>query len=239
MGVFLNNVDGLGGQVLADALPGVAPVGAAVNIAGEVVIAVAVQGEVDRVLVLVAGGYAAYPEAIGEATQALPVDAPVSAAVHQSVITARIKQTEAHRGFLDGRKRPVGHVARPAPAGKVTAEHLEVIAPVEAAVEVIGAHVEDVRLVGADQDGGLPVPAVGPLAEGVLRRDEGAAALPGVEAEVVAELEAYVDGFLITGVHLHLHPVAPEEHLVGVLAVLPPAGVGLVVVGSTPGTVIL
>src|SRR5690606_41389899 len=97
-----------------------------------------------------------------------------------------------------------------------------------------------VRVVGREVDGALPVEAERALAEFVARRDAlgpGAALGVAVEAEVVAELEAGVDEAVRAGVYGHLHPVAAEEALPGVVALAEPVLVGLVGARAHPDAV--
>jgi len=108
-----------------------------------------------------------------------------------------------------------------------------------AAVQEVAAKIKDVGLVRADQDGALPVPAVGAFAEGVLGSDEGPRTILRVQAEVVAVLEADVDGFVVTRVNLYLHTISTKEPFVGVFAALGPALAGFIIVRPTPSAVVL
>src|SRR5690606_31453076 len=132
------------------------------------------------------------------------------------------EQPEAARALVDGGERTVGDVAGPAALGEVVGERLPRRAPVERAVDLVGAEVENVRVVDRKVDGRLPVEAEGALAEFVARRDARGVARVAVETEVVAELEAGVDRPVRARVDGDLHAVAAEEALVGVGALTEP-----------------
>ena len=239
-GVLVDNVDGLGGQVGVEGRPAVAAVAGDVEVGLEIVVAVAVQRGVNDVGVVLAGRYAGDPEVLGKGlVQAGPGLTPVGATVDHAVVATDVDQVTLQGAFADGGQGAVADVSGAAAVGEVLAGKLEVVAPVGGLVELVGAEVEHVGVVGADQDGALPVPAQGALAELVLGREVGGGVRFGIDPVVVAVLKADVGRGVVPRVDLHLHAVAAEEHLVGVLAALAPAGARLVVRRPAPGAVVL
>ena len=140
---------------------------------------------------------------------------------------------------MDAGQGAVGHVAGLAAPGQVRGDFLEVFALVEGAQQLIGAHIEDVGVVGREVDRGLPVPAVGAFAQIGLGGDGFPLLAAGVDAEVVAELEARIDGVIVARVDGDLHAVAAEQAAVRVLAGLVPGGAGLVGARPHPNAVVL
>ena len=140
---------------------------------------------------------------------------------------------------MNGRKGSVGYITFLATVGQVAGYFGEVIPSVQRAVHKIGAHIEDVRIVFRQVDGGLPVPAEGPFSQLMAWGDVFAATVFGIETEVVAKLEARVNGGVVAWVNRYLHTIAAHDRFVAVVATLLPAGRCLIGVFTHPDTIVL
>ena len=106
-------------------------------------------------------------------------------------------------------------------------------------MKMVGTHIKHIRIMRTDQNRRLPIPAVGPFAQGVFRGDVGAGVRFLVNPVVVAVLVTYVGRIVVARVDLHLHPVTAKQALVGVAPFLVPSGTCLVVVWADPGPIVL
>ena len=238
--VFSDDVDGFQGQIRADGGPVLAVVFRDVEVGREVIPAIAVEGGVDAALLVAGGLYAAHPQVFRQAAaDVLPAETAVVAEMQQAIVGAGIEQAELQGRLVDGCQGAEGHVSLLAALSQVFGNFFKVLALVEGSEQFIGAHVEDVRVVGRQVDGDLPVPAVGALAQVWLGGDVFPLVSVGVDAEVVAELVAGVNGFVIARVDGHLHAVAALNGTVGVLAGIVPVGAGLVSAGAHPYAIVL
>src|SRR5690606_19878298 len=131
--------------------------------------------------------------------------------VDEAIVAARIDEPEPERRLVECHQCSAGDVAGPAAGRKVIGYRLEMVALVHGAEQALCAHVQDIRVVHGKMDRGLPIPAVRPLAQLVLRRDEGPLARGFVDPLVVAKLRSRVYRIVVTGVDLYLHAVTAGE----------------------------
>ena len=220
--------------------PGLAIVVAAVGHRAEVIVAVAVERGVHAGFVVGAGANAGHPFVLRQSViNALPGIAAVAAHVQAAVIGACVEEAEFLRTLVEGGDGAEGHISLAATRREVVADGFEGIAPVEAAVHLIAAHVENVLVVRTELHGGLPVPAQGALAELVLGGHVFAVAGFGIQAEIITKLIAGVDGLVVAGIYGHLHAVATHDAFPGVLALGLPLGIDLAGVCGHPYAVVL
>ena len=157
--IFQYDIDRFHGQVACQGVPSLTVVLTHQHAGAEVVPAVAVEGDVQSPFLVSAPHHAGHP-ALGLAVVHLvPSGAAIARNVHQSIVRACGQHPKSEGAFGNRGQGAVAHIAGFATACQVIGHGFPGGALVKRTVQLVGAHVQDVRVVRAELNGRLPVPA--------------------------------------------------------------------------------
>ena len=171
--------------------------------------------------------------------QAGPVVASILGDVHEAVVASCGKLPKAFGMLRKGGQRSKGDIAFQGSPCEVWPQGFPVVPAVERAMQLVGAHVQHVFLMLAEQDGGLPIPAQGRVPEIVPWMKPRSLACRAVGPLVPAKLIACVHDFGVPRIHRDLHAIPAAQGDVGVVTCLQPSLAFTMGVRPDPSAVVL
>ena len=179
------------------------------------------------------------PRRLDREVELVPGMAAVHRDMHQAVVASDGQLYKMPRVLSEGGQGSKRHVAGDSALGQVVAQRFPIVALIQRSMDLVGAHVQHVLLVLAQQDGCLPIPSQRRFPKCVHGVEAHGLARSAVGALVPTKLVACVHHLVVARVDFNLHAVAPTKALVSIGPRLVPPDRFAVVTRSHPGAVVL
>ena len=194
-----------------------------IHIGLKIIVSIAVKCGIDAIGFVGRELHATYPEVLRKCVaNAIPSDTSVLSKLNVAIVCTHQQRAKGKQRFIYGCDGSIGHISLDTSLGEVFRKGFPLVPLFHRTVEFVAAQIQNVLVVGRQQNGGLPIEAQRRFAQFVFGLDIGVGVFVPVNPVVITKLITGKNDIRIAVVYLNLHAITSHDRVPIVVACLMP-----------------